>query len=423
MDMDQRTMATQIVESLRRGIPPQRGVDRYSVGNEKLLDGVKKFHLSGISERGIIRFISGSWGAGKTHFFRQLRETAFENDCLVSNVELDVDSAALNKFQSVFSTIVRQIATPSYHAGHTTLEAAPFGTVVRESLAWLATGTREITTEIPYEHYTKATEALMTDYGIDIDFKKMVQEYWKTFLPEAPDPAVVEQTRGEILQWFSGEGTVGAFRKRFGVSKTVSKENAKLMLQSLAGFVRLSGYKGLLILFDEAEQTYSVMRKSALRAAHNNLLSLINNIESLPGLFLIYATTPDFYTDPKHGIVIYGALSGRIGKPEERHSRALDTIWNLDAVETKLENYQEAAKKIRSVYVEAYPETELALPNEEAVTQKVAELFRIHPSLAAVRFWRFLVTAIITDFDDHLDGEPRAVEQLYDDVMDRLRED
>lgn len=421
--MDQKFTATQVVESLRKGIPPQRGVDLYSVGNEKLMEGVKKFHLSGIAERGIIRFVSGSWGAGKTHFFRQLRETAFQNDCLVSNVELDVSSAALNKFQSVFAAIIRQMATPSYYSKHTILEAAPFGTVVRESLAWLATGTRKVGNEIPYEHYTKATEALMSDHGIDIDFKKMIQKYWETFLPEAPDPAIVEQTRGEILQWFNGEGTVGAFRKRFGVSKIVSKENAKLMLQSLAGFVRLSGYRGLLILFDEAEQAYSVMRKSALREAHNNLLSLINNIEWLPGLFLIYATTPDFYTDPKHGIVIYGALSGRIGKPEERHPRALDTIWNLDAVETKLENYQEAAGKIRTVYALAYPEAKSILPDEEAIAQKVAELFRIHPSLAAVRFWRLLVTALIADFDDHLEGEPRSTEKLYDDVMNRLREE
>lgn len=421
--MDQRIVATQVVESLRKGIPPQRGVDLYSVGNEKLMEGVKKFHLNGIADRGIIRFVSGSWGAGKTHFFRQLREAAFHGDCLVSNVELDVSSAALNKFQSVFAAIVRQIATPSYYAGHATLEAAPFGTVVRESLAWLATGSRQIGDEIPYEQYTKACELLMSDHGIDIDFKKMIQKYWETFLPEAPDPAAIEQTRGEILQWFSGEGTVGAFRKRFGVSKIVSKDNAKLMLQSLAAFVRLSGFKGLLILFDEAEQAYSVMRKSALREAHNNLLSLINNIESLPGLFLIYATTPDFFSDPKHGIVVYGALSGRIGKPEERHPRALDTIWNLDAVETKLDDYQEAARKIRAVYAMAYPEADSTLPSESTVADKVAELFRIHPSLAAVRFWRLLVTALISDFDDHMEGEPRETEKLYHDVMECLRED
>lgn len=421
--MDQRIVATQVVESLRKGIPPQRGVDLYSVGNEKLMEGVRKFHLNGIADRGIIRFVSGSWGAGKTHFFRQLREAAFQGDCLVSNVELDVSSVALNKFQSVFAAIIRQIATPSYYAGHANLEAAPFGTVVRESLAWLATGSRQIGDAIPYEPYTKATETLMADHGIDIDFKKMIQKYWETFLPEAPDPAAIEQTRAEILQWFTGEGTVGAFRKRFGVSKIVSKDNAKLMLQSLAAFVRLSGYKGLLILFDEAEQAYSVMRKSALRAAWDNLLSLINNIESLPGLFLIYATTPDFFSDPKHGIVGYGALSGRIGKPEGRHPRALDTIWNLDAIETKLEDYQEAARKILAVYANAYPEAESALPSDSDVAGKVAELLRIHPSLAAVRFWRLLVTALITDFDDHMEGEPRETEKLYDDVMERLRED
>ncbi|KSV16598.1 hypothetical protein CY91_04680 [Dehalococcoides mccartyi] len=421
--MDQRLIATQVVESLRKGIPPQRGVELYSVGNEKLMEGIKKRHLDNITEQGIIRFVSGSWGAGKTHFFRQLREVAFQNDLLVSSVELGVNSAALNKFESIFSAIVRQVATPSFYAGNAPLEAAPFGIVVRESLAWLATGKRDIPNEIPYEQFSKALAALMSDHGIDIDFKKMVQEYWKTFLPESADPAVIEQTRGEILQWFNGEGPISMFRKRFGVSKIVNKENAKLILQSLARFVRLSGYRGLIILFDEAEQAYSVMRKSALRDAHNNLLSIINNIESLPGLFLIYATTPDFFTDPQHGIVIYGALSGRIGKPEEKIPRALDTIWNLDAVQTTLEEYQTAATKIRRIYIQAYPEAETVLPNDQNLALKVSELFQRHPSLAAIRFWRLLVTALIMDFDDHLEGETRSTEKLYDDVMNRLRED
>lgn len=422
-NMDTRIVATQVVESLRKGIPPQRGVDLYSVGNEKLIDGIKKYHLSGIGDRGIIRFLSGSWGAGKTHFFRLLREVAFQHDCLVSNVELDLNSAALNKFEKVFYAIVSHVLTPIYYSEHGLVEAAPFGTVLREALAYLATGTRSIANEITYEQYAKASELLMGNHGIDIDFKKMVQHYWQTFLPESADPVVVEQTRGEILQWFSGEGTVGQYRKRFGVSKMVSKENAKLMLQSLAGFVRQAGYRGLVILFDEAEQAYSVMRKSALRDAQNNLLSLINNIESLSGLFLLYATTPDFYTDPRHGIVAYGALSGRIGKPEQRHPRALDTIWNLDAVETTLADYQAAANKIRSIYATAFPEAQASLPTEAALQETVAKLFRIHPSLAAIRFWRLLVSAVITDLDDHLEGEVRDTEKLYDDVMARLKEE
>jgi hypothetical protein len=422
--LNQQSIALQVIESLRKGIPPQRGVDLYSIGNEKLIEGIKKYHFSAMNKGGIIRFVSGSWGAGKTHFFRQLRESAFQNGCLVSNVELDVNSAALNKFQSVFAAIIHQVSTPTFYYEENVLpEIVPFGTVIRESLSWLTTGNHEILNDISYEQFSKAAQILMSDHSIDIDFKKMIQKYWETFLPDAPDQVLVEQTRGDILQWFCGEGNLSIYRKRFDVSKIISKENAKLMLHSLAGFIRLSGYKGLLILFDEAEQAYSVMRKSALRDAHNNLLSLINNVEALPGLFLIYATTPDFYDDPKHGIAIYGALSGRIGKPDNHQPRALDIIWNLDTIEIKLEDYQEAAKKIRNIYTIAYPESESLLPDEKSLLKKVEELFHLHPSLAAVRFWRLLVTALVADFDDHLEGEPRSTEQLYDDVMDRLREE
>lgn len=353
--MNSQVLAGQIIESLRSGIPPQRGVEQYAVGNERLIEGVKKYHLGSISDRGLIRFISGSWGAGKTHFFRLLRDVAFAEHCLVSTVELDVNNAALNKFERVFYAIIAHVTTPRATAEDEVGEVAPFGAVLREAMCYLGAGDGGYSGEITYEHFSKACESLMGDHGIDIDFKKMVQEYWKTFLPETQEAAVVEQARGEILQWFAGEGTVGAYRRRFDVNKMVSKQNAKLMLQSLANFVRLSGYRGLVILFDEAERAYSVMRRVVLRDAHNNLLSLINNIESLAGLFLLYAMTPDFYTDPRHGIVIYGALQGRIGKPEDRRPRALDKIWNLDAVETSLKEYQAAATKIREIYLVAYP--------------------------------------------------------------------
>ncbi len=433
-------IAIQVVESLRKGIPPQRGVDLYSVGNEELIDGIKKFLLSRIGEGGIIRFINGSWGAGKTHFFRLLREVVSQNNCLVSNVELNVNDAVLNKFERIFSYIVRNISTGAYLSKN---DAAAFGQVLKESLAYLSTGRRELSNEVSYEDYVKAREALILDMSIDIDFKKMIQKYWETFLPLYLYPGMDEDTtrgeilqwsmgetqkeiRGEILQWFCGEGGLARYRNRFEVNKMVNKDNAQLMLQSIAGFVRLSGYKGLVILFDEAQQAYSIMRnmrKSPLRDAHNNLLSLID-IEALKGLFLIYATTPDFFTDPKYGIITFGALSKRVGKPEpQRQPRALDTIWNFDRVVTGLSDYQTAANRILSVYATAYPEARRKLPSQIKVECFVKELYEIHPELSAVGFWRVLLTALITHFDDHIGEEIRSAETMYDDVMDRLREE
>ncbi|MDI6776713.1 MAG: DUF2791 family P-loop domain-containing protein [Syntrophales bacterium] len=419
--MEQR-LALSVIESLRKGIPPQRGTDLYSVGYEKLIEGIKRHHLKGVEDRGIIRFVSGSWGAGKTHFFRLLRDITFAERCLVSNVELSVNEAPLNKFERVFYGIIRNVMTPSVYQEDNSTESAPFGRVVRESLIYLGTQNSLAGGELNHESYSRAVQRLMADQGIDIDFKKMIQRYWETYLPEAAEAAIQDQVRAEILQWFSGEGAIGAYRRRFGVNKTINKDNAKLMLQSLAGFVRLSGFRGLVILFDEAEQSYSTMRKSALKDAQNNLLSLINNIEAIPGLFLIYATTPEFYTNPKYGIVIYGALAGRIGKPEERSPRALNTIWNLDALETSIDEYGTAAKKIRAVYLKAYPEDADKIPDDNEVEKFVNDLFDEHPSLSAVRFWRVLVTVLVAHFDDRLEGEVRSTKELYDDVMDKLRE-
>lgn len=263
----------------------------------------------------------------------------------------------------------------------------------------------------------------MANKGIDIDFKKVIQEYWKTYLPEGAEKSIVDQKREEILQWFAGEGAKGAYRKNFGVNKMVSRDNAKIMLQSLAEFVKLAGYRGLVILFDEAEQSYSIIRKSTLRDAHNNLLSLINGIKALSGIFLVYATTPDFYIDPKHGIVVYGALIGRIGKPEDHPPKALDTIWNLDAVVPTLDNYHEVAKKIRSLYLETDPQAEELVMNERNLVSFVDDLHGLHPSLSSVRFWRVLVAGLIKKFDEQMEDEKVQTEQIYDDVMNLLREE
>jgi hypothetical protein len=421
--MSSDILAIQIIEKLRQGQPPRRGVDLYSVGHSKLINGVKTFHLDYLSDRGIIRFVSGSWGSGKTHFFRLLRELSFKDECLVSNVELNVSDAALNKFEKVFYSIIRKIESSKYFEETDLEEAAPFGRVILEALIFLSRGNRDNIKNLSHEDYTTANNKLMADKSIDIDFKKMIQKYWETFLPDVDDEAIIDQTRGEILQWFSGEGTIGSYRKRFGVNKIVSKDNSKLMLQSLAAFIRISGYRGLVILFDEAERAYSIMRKSALRDAHNNLLSLINNIESLPGLFLIYATTPDFYDDPKHGIVIYGALSGRIGKPEERTPRALDTIWNLDAIEMNIDYYNEAALKIKNIYQNAYPDSKSKIPKDEDINKFVKEIFELHPAFSGVRFWRVLVTTLIRYFDDCFEGDVKKPEDIYDDIMEGLREE
>ena len=420
--MTPKAESKKIIEKLREGVPPRHGVERYTVGNERLLSGIAKMLEEDIGEMGIIRFVNGSWGAGKTHFFRQLCSLAYDKGCLVSNVELGKDSATLNKFESVFAAIVRAITSKAAYDAGDGADAAPFGRVLKDAAFTLA-GIAESDT-LPQDALSAARDSLMRCAGIDIDFKKMAFKYWETYLTDSGDTSDMEQARGEILQWFTGEaGNTGAYRKKFDISKYVKRENARPLLQSLAAFIKLAGHKGLVILFDEAEASYSAMRKAALREAHNNLLALINTADELEGLFLVYATTPDFFNDPKHGIEVSGALAGRIGKPQDIEPRARHVVWNLDAVQTELADYQAAALKLRTVYLLAEPDTASAFPGDAAVEKYVAELRENHSEHANINFWRVLVQGVIRLFDDCADGvAAKPPSAAYDDIMNRIRE-
>lgn len=420
--MFEQQQAVQIIESLRSGIPPAHGTRFFSVGNKILLDGIKKHHLNNLENKGLIRFISGSWGSGKTHFFRLVRDLAFEEKCLVSNVQLSIDNAALNKFEQVFAEIVRNIITPTSSAQAQDLDIYGHRHLLVEALGYLAAGGRTPQQTFTHEEYGIAKDALMAAQNIDIDFRKMVATYWQTFLPESFDLTNKEQRRSEILQWFICEGNISKYRG-YGVAKVIERNNTRLMIQSLAGFVKLAGYKGLVILFDEAEQSYSNMSKRALRDAQNNLLTLINNIEELKGLFLIYATTPDFYSDPRHGIQQYGALSGRIGQPDQNSPRSLNKIWNFDSIAVDLSEYQTASLKIRKIYISAYAEdNQDHFPTETEVKDFVSRLHTEHSEFAGVRFWRVMVSGLIDYCDSYIEGEVLKPEEIYASVMDRLKE-
>lgn len=410
--------ALEVIESLRKGIPPKRYTSHYTAGTEDFLKKVRKFHLESASTRGKLRFVSGSWGAGKTHFLRLLREEAFDGNYLVSTVELNVDSTPFNKFEQVFYDIVRNVTSPEMYREGQLEHAAPFGEVLRRALLAAPPGPDE---SVSHDRLQEAKEKLFAADGIDIDFRRITAQYWESFLPEGGDVATLENTRGQLLQWFAGEGTLGTYRK-LGVQKIVNRANARLMLQSLSRLTTHIGYRGLVILFDEAEMSYSTMRKSNLKQAHNNLLHLINSIDETEGLFLIYATTPDFYIDERHGITIYGALAQRIGKPEDRPPRPLDRIWNLDRVESSLDDLLNAACKIRAIYASAYPEYVDAVPSEAELRQYATSLMDAHPEFSRVSKWRVLVTGTVGALDARVQGEelPPAA-QLHDDIMEKLR--
>lgn len=416
-DLDQAS-AEQIIESLRSGLPPKRGVSRYATGTD-FAEKVRDRHLSKEISAGKIRFVGGTWGAGKTHFFRLLREYGFDQNLLVSNVELSSQEVPFNKFELVLSAIVRNIASPTMYRTGNLSAALPFGEVLREVL----------------EHWTEeqgskhaAIEALNSDLmqqiDIDIDFRRVVVEYWKTFEDDGRTADVLENIRGTLMQWFHGEGQATALRRDFGVQKMVKKENARIFLASLGKFVRWLGFNGLLVLLDESEMSHSTMRKSSLRDAHNNLLHLINEAESVEGLILLYAAVPEFFDNPKYGIKTYGALAQRVGALEPKRPKSLDKVWNIDYLPQEENAFAVAAGKIRGIYEVAYADEVASLPNLTDLSTHIEAVVAEHPEFSQVSAWRVAIKATIEALDWALEGDelPRPIDH-HKSIVSSLEDD
>lgn len=412
--------ADAIIEDLRSGLPPRRFASRYSVGHDRFLRGVRKRLLDAPSDRGRIRFVSGSWGSGKTHFLRLLQETAFDAGFLVAPVELSSDQAPFNKFELVFSEIVRSITSPTMYERAGSSVAAPFGQVLEEALR---TG-HDADVETIHAALERKRDMLMSATEIDIDVRRLVAAYWDTFAAETEDTGALEERRGLLLQWFEGEGHATTFRKEFGLQKTVKRENARLILGSLVALIRLLGHQGLVVLFDEAETTHSTMRRSNLRQAHNNLLALINGVEEANGALLVYASVPEFFTDERTGIKVYGALAQRIGQPKNAPPRAMDRVWNIDEIAHSEEDFTLAALRIRDIYVTAFPELADELGDKEKLAIFVKELVKEHPQYGQISVWRIVVQGVIHYLDDISEGEESpSPKKVHHDVMDLIRAD
>jgi len=297
-------------------------------------------------------------------------------------------------------------------------ESIPFGRVIQEFLE----SQENYLTDTETTFHTLESKLLAVG-SIDIDFKKIVIEYWRTFLDSADNGSNFE-IRARLLQWFEGIGTPAQFRRDFRIQKTVTKENARLMLQSLANFTKWMGFRGLAILFDEAEMTHTTMRKSSLRQAHNNLLHLINEIHDAPGIVLVYATVPSFFTDPVHGIQIYGALSQRIGELPSIQPTPLQRVWNIDKIEFSLDDQLVVCNKILQLYRLAYSEEVNQLPHDLELREQISELLSLRPKFSLLSSWRLAVTGTIQFLDHSLEGLSIPQPKLqYEGILQMIKDD
>ncbi len=237
--------ARSIIEALRKGSVPVDFVPLFTVGRTNWLTFIEDDLENYIAEGGSkVRFISGDYGDGKTHFMSVIRHLALAKGFATSFVVLTRE-VPIHKFETIYQNIVRELRGNFEGIG------------IRNLLdAWLeqlaGTDVKAKGTKGEKARFTLGSE-LRKIQGMDINFANALI----ALVNNSFSPGVTEEEedrraadREVLLHWFEGGKVTKKELKPFQIYEFLNKTNSKLLLNSLILFLKHMGHKGMILLLD-----------------------------------------------------------------------------------------------------------------------------------------------------------------------------
>jgi BREX system ATP-binding protein BrxC/D len=295
-----------IVQSLRAGVVPNRGHQHFQVGRA---DEVKALlqDLDRIAEGGsALRFIIGEFGSGKTFFLQLLRSIALEKGLVAAHSDLSPTRrlhASDGQARALYADLMANLAT------RTRPDGGAMASVV-ERFATSAIQEARERGESTRAALDRRLESLSEMPG-GYDFAEVVAAYW-----EGHDTGR-DQLKSDAVRWLRGEySTRTDARRSLGVRTIVDDANVYDQLKLFARFVRLAGYAGLLICFDEMVNLYKLANTRARNNNYEQILRIVNDSFQgvAVGLGVLFGGTPEFLMDPRRGLYSYEALHSRLAQ-------------------------------------------------------------------------------------------------------------
>jgi hypothetical protein len=369
-----------IIESLRRGSVPVDQVPYFTVGRERWLSIIEDDLAHYIAVGGAkVRFLSGDYGDGKTHFLSVIQHLVQRENFAVSFVVLTRE-VPMHKFELVYQQIVSRLSTAQGAIGIRALLSNWM-----ESLHAQFGETDEATRTAALQDLAETVKELE---GMDVNFAQglisLVQyRYWPLAEGETPED------RGQALevlhQWFEGGRLSKRELRPFQIFESLNKTNSKRLLLSLIAFLLHLGYQGLILLLDELE-TVMAQSASVRNSAYENVRLLIDNTEQAHHLHVFFSIIPDVILAEK-GFRSYDALWSRVRSVGESDRLNYRSIV-IDLHRTPLETAEllELGRRLRHIHELAY-RWEAAPIVTDAFLDEVCQMQQRMGLLAEVRLY------------------------------------
>jgi hypothetical protein len=393
-----------IFQRLRGGAVPERGLDAYVVGVDRELGELRRMFTLVGKGSGQVKFLRGGYGCGKTFMARLSTIEAQKQGFATSFVVVSDNDLKFHRFDEVYRKVVAELATASCARG-------ALGDILHRWIGKIEQGLAE-------HHDVDAP-----DFDAKVG-EKLAEELTTMIGPSAPAEFIrgiqtvfeLEQAgklsdATALLSWLSGSGNVSANIKRLAdIKGEIGSNDAMAYLRGIVGMIHAAGYKGLVIVIDEAE-TILRMRRDSRGSSLNGIRQIFDASPSFPHLLWIFTGTPEFF-DSRHGVGGLEPLHNRISFSKSGENGEYVNVRQpqLELRPFNEERLRAVAKSLRNLYPATDRERFLAKLDDAYIDEVVGEVSKglgKNIGLVPRRFLRELVNTM--DLVEDVPGfDPRA---------------
>jgi hypothetical protein len=295
-----------IVGSLRAGVVPRRGFAHIQVGRAEEVAAIGH-DLDRVAAGGsMVRFVIGDYGAGKTFFLHLAASMAAEKKLVTAAADLTPDrrlNATGGQARGLYAELMRNLATRSAPDGG----ALP-GVVDRfVTTAQSEASSRGVSVAAVIAGRLQDLSQMVGGY----DFAHVIGQYWAGYDRGS------DQLMADAIRWLRGEfSTKTEARGALGVRTIIDDSGVWDTLKLMARFVRLAGFAGLIVCFDEMVNLYKLANTVARHGNYEQVLRIVNDClqGQAIGLGVMFGGTPEFLMDTRRGLYSYDALRSRLAE-------------------------------------------------------------------------------------------------------------
>jgi hypothetical protein len=411
----------EIIEALRMGAVPRRGLELFAVGLDRFERAVGEELDSVAAGKGRFKAVRGDYGTGKTFFARWLEQRALERGFATTLVQVSETETPLYRMETVYRRAIEALQTKEWAEG-------AFRSLIER---WFYSLEEQVTGPGGVDpNDEKVMAAAVGD---------LLEQRLRSVSATQPQFAAAlrachaAQVRGDVpvaeglIAWLMGQPNVAADIKRHAsIRGDLDHDGAGGFLRGLLEVLRQTGRKGLLLVLDEVE-TIQRVRADSREKSLNALRQLIDDLsaERYPGLYVLITGTPQFFDGPQ-GVKRLAPLAQRL------HTDFADDprFDSARAVQVRLspfdmEKLVVIGRRIRELYpseaedrIAARVTDEVIRGLAEGVAGKLGGRVGVAPRIYLKR-----LVGLLDQVDEHPDFDPKLHHKLVIEAIELTDEE